>query len=158
MSDDDEGLSYQQKVLRDLQRLSKPGALPPEAQRQMEERRAEEPTHLSEEYYSEAKKSQLVSGHFGDGEGGVQRDRLALATGVVPADLAPAGDLPPLPALPAEVEPPVRVMESMDDVLLQGPEEAAELICLIHGWPDDLHLWDDLVADLLETGDRSPRQ
>lgn len=40
----------------------------------------------------------------------------------------------------------------MDDLLLEGPPEAPELVCLIHGWPDDLHLWDKLVADLLETG------
>jgi len=43
-------------------------------------------------------------------------------------------------------------MDSMDGILLEGPEHAQELICLIHGWPDDLHLWDHLVAALLKTG------
>lgn len=43
-------------------------------------------------------------------------------------------------------------MDFMDEVLLEGPESASELVCLIHGWPDSLHMWDDLVADLLRTG------
>ena len=38
----------------------------------------------------------------------------------------------------------------MDEVLLEGPS-TGELITFIHGWPDDLHLWDDLCADLLAT-------
>ena len=40
----------------------------------------------------------------------------------------------------------------MDEVLLEGPDSAPELVCMIHGWPDDLHLWDRLVADMLPTG------
>ena len=39
----------------------------------------------------------------------------------------------------------------MDDVMIQGPATGT-LVTLIHGWPDDLHLWDDLVSDLLSTG------
>ena len=34
----------------------------------------------------------------------------------------------------------------LDEVLVEGPEDAPELVCLIHGWPDDLHLWDDLAC------------
>ena len=40
----------------------------------------------------------------------------------------------------------------MDEVLFEGESDAPELVCLIHGWPDDLHLWDDLVPELLKTG------
>lgn len=39
----------------------------------------------------------------------------------------------------------------MDDVLLEGPPDG-ELVTLIHGWPDDLRLWDDVVKGLLATG------
>ena len=35
---------------------------------------------------------------------------------------------------------------------MEGPDDAPELILFIHGWPDDLHLWDALSSDLLQTG------
>jgi pimeloyl-ACP methyl ester carboxylesterase len=41
-------------------------------------------------------------------------------------------------------------MFDLDQVLLEGPPNG-QLITFIHGWPDDLHLWDSLVADLLAT-------
>ena len=41
-------------------------------------------------------------------------------------------------------------MEQLDEVLLEGT--GPQLITLVHGWPDDLHLWDALVRDLLSTG------
>lgn len=40
----------------------------------------------------------------------------------------------------------------VDDVIMEGPDDAPELILFIHGWPDDLHLWDALSSDLLQTG------
>jgi pimeloyl-ACP methyl ester carboxylesterase len=42
-------------------------------------------------------------------------------------------------------------MDKLDEVLLEGPSDG-QLVTLIHGWPDDLHLWDDIVQDLLSTG------
>ena len=40
----------------------------------------------------------------------------------------------------------------MDDVIIEGPATGT-LVTLIHGWPDDLRMWDDLVSDLLSTGE-----
>ncbi len=39
----------------------------------------------------------------------------------------------------------------MDEIKFEGPKDAPELICMIHGWPDDLHLWDRLASELLST-------
>ena len=47
-------------------------------------------------------------------------------------------------------------MDKLDEVLLEGPSDG-QLVTLIHGWPDDLHLWDDIVQDLLSTVIRSVR-
>ena len=39
----------------------------------------------------------------------------------------------------------------IDDLCIEEPH-SGELITLIHGWPDDLRLWDGLVERLLATG------